>query len=355
MKKIKIVFITASVKGGGAERVLINIINSLDESKYEVSLVNTFFGDKPNGLNQNIPYITYSSRHTRNAFFKLYKYIRRVRPTYIFTTSATVGYLLVILRALLQVKSRIIIRVAVTPSESVQHGVKSTILKKLIKLTYNHSDTIIAQTQFMRQDLISSFDIDPGKIKIIRNIVDRNFLERYGNEFSPSELNLNYFNIVASGALYSVKGFDLLIEAIAKLKFCIPRIKLFILGDERYEYGYKHFLEGLIESYNLEETVSLLGYRENPYPYYKNADLFVLSSRTEGYPNVVLESLFYNTPVVVTDCVNFSDIICNGKNGFIVERNSVISLKKGIEAAYKSVGNFVFKRIENYNFENLFV
>ena len=130
--------------------------------------------------------------------------------------------------------------------------------------------------------------------------------------------------------------------------------RLFILGDERYETGYKAQLLNMIKDNQLTNHVFLLGHQSNPYPYYKNADLFVLSSRKEGFPNVVLEALYYGIPVVATNCVDFSEVINNGVNGYIVPKDSVNDLSEGIIMAIDHLKKTTTNKIVNYNYEQIF-
>ena len=87
----------------------------------------------------------------------------------------------------------------------------------------------------------------------------------------------------------------------------------------------------LVKNLNLDRSIFFEGFVENPYSYYKYSDLFVLSSRWEGLPNVVIENLYLEKPIVVTDCIKFlSDLIVDGENGFIVPVNDHLILSEKI-------------------------
>lgn len=98
-----------------------------------------------------------------------------------------------------------------------------------------------------------------------------------------------------------------------------------------------------------------MGYKSNPYPYLKNADLFVMSSRKEGFPNVVLEALYLKTPVVASNCVDFSRVIESGVNGYIVEKGNVLSLREGINRALSTTFDLDRLPIRNFDYNTLFV
>lgn len=348
-------FIATSITGGGAEQVFFNILNSLPIEKYDIFLAITSRVDKtaielPSAIKISI----YNKENARNSICKIYKDLLKFKPQYVFTSDLTIAYVFPILQLLSKNKFKIIIRIAVSPSEYPHNDLKTKIVQWLSKITYQKADLIIAQTQFMKNDVQSFYSVPENKIMVIRNLLNKSRLTQKGNESPEIIFNICNYNIVASGALYSIKGFDLLIDAIKIIKNSIPNIKLYILGEERYETGYKKLLQKMIQENDLEKIVFLLGHKINPYPYYKAANLFVLSSRKEGYPNVVLEAMFYGTPVVVTDCVDFSDIIVNGENGYIVRKSSSESISEGIKNAFIFLKKKASSHLPNFNYEEIF-
>lgn len=159
----------------------------------------------------------------------------------------------------------------------------------------------------------------------IHNPVDVDEIQRLSAAFKPIENNY----ILAAGRMKdNVKQFDKLIKAYAKSHLPEKDIKLVILGE-----GQKRAeLEKLVTDLDLKEQVILKGAVENPFPYMKMALFFVLSSKKEGLPTVILESLACGIPVVAFDCVSGpSEMITDRRNGLLVENQKFDKLRKAME------------------------
>jgi glycosyltransferase involved in cell wall biosynthesis len=144
----------------------------------------------------------------------------------------------------------------------------------------------------MKDDLIKTYSFPAMKAVVIPNPVDANqirSLARARIDTSPG-----YLIFVACGRLDYQKGFDILIDAMALVN--LKKVSLMIIGDGTLRQA----LEQKTNSLGLENKISFLGFKDNPYPYFKCADAFILSSRFEGMPNVVLESIVLGTPVIAT-------------------------------------------------------
>jgi N-acetylgalactosamine-N,N'-diacetylbacillosaminyl-diphospho-undecaprenol 4-alpha-N-acetylgalactosaminyltransferase len=166
---------------------------------------------------------------------------------------------------------------------------------------------------------------------------------------------LEFDYILAVGRLNRQKGFDILIKSFAKSSLK-NKVKLVILGEGKERKN----LEKLIVELNLKKQVLLYGKVDNPFIYMKYAKFFILSSRYEGFGNVLLEALACGTPVVATDCeTGTTEIVENEVNSLLVPSEDVELLKDAIERLYydrelykrlktntrKSVGRFDVKNI----------
>ena len=340
-----IISVLPNLSAGGAERVGIMLLNRAAEKSEKITLIT--LDNKlhlKHLLHKNIHHIQI------NSWFKLFKILKlairlkALSPKVVFTTHSRICLLMAFLRIALRMNYFLVSRMQNTSSMEIQYGEWSKFKQTLYQKGFQSSDLIIAQTEDMKKDAIKTLNINPENIKVSKNPVDVNYIKSLANERVP-EFNSNFFNIVASGRLHKQKGFKYLIEAISYLKSDLPNIRLYLIGENK---GSGESLQKLVTKLDLNDSVFFLGYQSNPYKYYYNCNLFVLSSLWEGFPNVILENYILNTPIVSTACVpEINNLIINGKNGFIVDKQSSISLKTGIFMAHKSLNR---KNIKNNYF-----
>src|SRR5690606_14829063 len=153
--KIKVFFVTPYVRGGGAERVQINIMNSLDPIKYDVNFIILSKELPPQELKSTITVVNLNKDNAISAFSQVAVLVRKLKPAYLFTTSATIGYYLPLLKILSNCK--VIVRIAVPPSEKVNITFKSKVIKFISKITYRYVDEFISQTNYMKTDFIRHY------------------------------------------------------------------------------------------------------------------------------------------------------------------------------------------------------
>jgi len=302
MSKKKLSILIYSLSSGGAERVVSILLNELkNEFNITLFLMNkTIFHEIPKEI--NIIYLE-NSNPFENGIKKLlklpllafkYKKICKNlkidvslsfmnRPNYINTLSKLFGN-----------RSKVLISERAMPSLQHKYGIQGKINRVLIKYLYNISDKIIANSLGNSKDLIKNFSIKKEKLVTIYNPIE---IERIKNS-SKEKLKFNFdrFTFVTIGRLDIGKNHKFMIEAFSKIEN--KKTQLLIIGDGEL----KNKLETEIKNLNLEDRVFLLGRQKNPYKYLLKSDCFLFSSKHEGFPNVLLEALACELPIISSDC-----------------------------------------------------
>jgi glycosyltransferase involved in cell wall biosynthesis len=153
----------------------------------------------------------------------------------------------------------------------------------------------------------------------------------------PDEHAWKHPAIVSAGRLAQAKNYPLLIEAMALLRRRLPAARLFILGQGEQEPQ----LRQQIASLGLSDVVRLCGFQRNPWKYIARADVFALTSRYEGFGNVLVEAMACGVPVVATRSSGTSDIVRDGVDGLLVDRHEPAAVAAALE---RLLGDEPFRR-----------
>ena len=346
-----ILFYLPDLKGGGAERVTVNIIKQLDKNNFKVTLVLVNkVGDFLSLLPPNIDIIDLKKKKTLYSIFKLRKTILKINPDIIYSTLFHTHIALDLALLGIVNKPKIILRSPNSPKLSIENKQLSKAMIYFIERAYKQADKIIAQTPEMKKEIIQYHRIDKNKIEVIINPIDTETINK-SIKNSNNPFNETYVNVVASGRLTYQKGFDTLIRAFSMVIKKNKKYRLHIIGEGED----KEKLIKLIEDLELNLYVTLHGFKGNPYIFYYYSNLYVLSSRWEGLPNTVLENIYLKKPIVATKCIPFIEtIISNNKNGILVDVDNIYKLSQAI-LDYKSIDTFCSVMNFNYgNFDNVF-
>jgi len=220
-----------------------------------------------------------------------------------------------ILAKLMGMKSKVIISEGAMPSLQYKNGLQGYTNRFLIKSLYKKSDLVIANSKGNARDLINNFNIK--KVNIVYNLCDiENILEQSKEKI---EVTYNGFIFVTVGRLDSGKNHKLIIEAMQDTD-----AQLYIIGDGEL----KNNLKSTIENLGLQDKVFLLGRQKNPYKYLIKADCFVFASNHEGFPNVLIEALVCELPVISTDCQSGPRELLAPDNDVEVQLQNDIELAK---------------------------
>ncbi|RLA82141.1 MAG: glycosyltransferase [Epsilonproteobacteria bacterium] len=347
----KIIFILPSMEGGGSERVVSILVKHLSREKFDIILVllrkkGQYLDDLPN----DITIIDLNVNAARFAVFKIINIIRKLNPDIVFSTLGHLNILISILKPFLATKIKFIARESSIVSLRNNQKYPTALFDLLYKTFYNNFDWIICQSNYMMNDLHNHYKIKKEKMIVINNPVDIENINQLSKESDNLLFEKEKINLLAVGRLEKVKGYDLLLRTLSELN---SSYHLTIIGEGSEE----NILKALARTLNVENQINFLGFQKNPYQYMRQADLCILSSQYEGFPNVVLEANVCGTPVVAFECPGgTAEIIENGINGFLVECENIKELRTKIEytSLYKFDKNKIINMI-NYKYNVDFI
>lgn len=333
MKK-KILFLIHDLGGGGAERVLVNLVNHMDQERYDITVQTVFRGGvNEKLLNKNITYRCSEAKSIRGSSF-VYKFFP-ARFLYKRFFGDQHYDLLIAYRS--GITTKIISGCADEHAGKltwIHHGDSRHSLyfmpwffKKSAFKAYANFDRVVAVAQTAAKSFSEYTGIQT--VEVVYNTNDSERIHQLMNAELNDYVQINDFHkthLIAVGRLIPVKGFDRLISIVNELKKNDYNIDLTIIG----EGAERERLEQQIKELELEGIVSLPGFTDNPYSYMKNADLLVCASLEEGLSTVITEALITGTPVVSTDVSGAKEVLGFHNEFGIVTENGKEQLYQGI-------------------------
>jgi len=305
--KIKVLFFLPSLVAGGAERVVLTLLRNLSRDRFDVSLavINHKGSTLLHELPPDVELYNLEASQLRFGLSRVVRLLWKTQPDIVFSTIDYLNVALGSTRLFWPKRTAFIARPAILFSAELKTRKRPLIWRLLHRATVCTADLLVFQSRAMEEDYRSSLAWRADRSAVIHNPLDLELIRTRSKQEANTGFDSSRFNLVAAGRLEKQKGFDVAIEAIALSKN--RNITLTILGGGTLH----HALERLIEERNLQGRVRLLGYVQNPYPFYAQADGFLLSSRFEGFPNVVLEALSCGTPVVATPVAGLGSVLKN--------------------------------------------
>ena len=350
---MKILVLHGHLSMGGEERVLLNVLRNLIELGYNVDLLitwnhgenNLFENEIPKKVNYEFLFDNYNGKS------KIIKEIYRLR------TKTT--YLKKVEKIIEEKKYDVIIDYSSNLLKYKNFDIKVPIFawihfsltfgEKLsgekvekYKKQYKKYDKILTICDTMRDEFVEILGMDKTKVELVYNPINLEIIRKKAEDVNPkygNYLKENYFLQVSR--LTQQKQPEHLVDIYYKLKQRGIKEKLYFIGN-----GEKvKLIRQKIKEYNLEDDIILLGQIENPYPFFKNAKLFLHTAKYEGLPTVLLESLAFGTPVVAYDCpTGPKDIL--GKNSEYGELIPLNDKDTFVKRVYELIDNN--EKYENY-------
>ena len=330
-RRCRLLIIIPSMRGGGAERILINLLHLFDEREYSIDL---FIAVKDGNLISEIPdwvrtYSIYPNNHIARLANQLYYRLglsqlikifgRKIRRKY----DVGISFLdSLYSELLLRNRAEISKKVAVIHSSYVSNPSKLRYIVgrhlERMKRRYSEMNKLVFVSHQARNEFTHLF----GKHKdtqVIYNPMGSERIKRLAVQFVPEPLKTDKTKLVAVGNLLPVKNYFLLIDACKLLVSRNIDFVLNILGSGPLSQE----LNRRVEMLGLRDIISLRGYRKNPYPWIGYSDIFVMTSVAEGLPTSLCEAMILGRPTVVTNVAGCRELVDNGRFGICVDSNAV--------------------------------
>lgn len=332
-----------SLRGGGAERVMLNLARKFSQWGHQVDLVvASAKGPLRTQVPDTVKLVDLGTTRTITAIFPLAGYLRRELPDVLLSQMGHCNIVSLLGRKLSGSATRVVISEVSLMGIAIANPaqLRSRLIPLLAKKLYPTADGIIAISHGVAHDLACILDLPFERITVIYNpVVSPELHERAGQVIEHPWFTKGAPPVILGvGRLDPEKDFPTLVRG-----FSIVRknrdVRLMILGEgpERVE------LESLIQELGMDDVAALPGFIENPLPYIANASVLVLTSLFEGLSNVIVEALACGTPVVATDCpTGPREILREGHYGKLVPVGNAEALATAIEQTLENPPDHVF-------------
>lgn len=336
--KKKVFFVLASLTSGGSQRVFWNLAQGFDKNLFDVSVV--LLTTQSNCFSLDIDQVKFIDLDTPKAsksFIRLYKLLKSEKPFAVFSTSAHINILVSLVAVFLNIP-RLIARASNIPQEQqLFEGLKSKFYLLFTRLSYKVYQQIVCQTEEMKQALKHHYGIAENKMVVISNPV------KYSKLLCNPPISNEDFKLIAVARLSPEKGLERLLDIMALLP---DGYQLSLVGVGKL----RNSLQAKVALLGLQNRVAFLGEVKDVQPLLAQHHLMVITSFTEGFPNVVLEALSVGLPVVAFKVSGVAGLVQDGFNGYVLPQGDIIGFRDKIVTSctkdnwdYVAVKEWVYK------------
>lgn len=330
----KILFFIHDLGPGGAEKVLVNLVNNMDTKRFDITVMTLFdVGMNKQYLNKNIRYLSCFKRVFRGNSH-IMKILSPERLHRIFIKEhydIEVAYLE-------GPCARVISGCPFKDTKLVswihiEHGSKNKLARSFrnyheMEQCYNRFHKIVCVSEAVKNDFVSLLNLKVP-VCVLYNTNEYDQIVQSAMENVESDLFANQdFKLVAVGKLLPSKGFDRLLKIVNELKQEGYAIHLYILGIGPEEKSLKKY----VENHGLITNIDFLGYKDNPYKYVAKCDLFVCASYREGFSTAATEALIVGTPVCTVKVSGMLEMLGKNNEYGVITENDDSSLLKAIKS-----------------------
>ena len=329
----KILFFIHDLGQGGAEKVLVNLVNNMDITKFDITVMALFAGGtNEQFLNKNIRYITIfpktfpGNSHVMKLFSPRLLHKLFIKERYDIEISYLEGPSARIISGCSNEKTKLVSWIH-TEISDMKELAKSFRNENEAKKCYERFDKMVFVSESIKNKFCRNIKFSKTA-QVLYNTVESEKIKNLSEEVISEILyDDNEIRIVAVGTLKKVKGYERLLKIINKLSVNY-NIHLYILGVGPLKCD----MEKYIEDNKLENSITLLGYHTNPYKFIRNSDLFVCSSYIEGFSTATTESLIIGTPVCTVEVSGMKELLGENSEYGLITKNDEESLYNGIKS-----------------------
>ncbi len=352
MHKERIAFFLPSLYGGGAERVAVNLLKGMLKLDVPLDLVlATAEGPYLDQIPEQVRVVDLRAGRAIKATLPLSLYLQQNKPSALLSHLNYANVVAIVARELARTKTRLVVVEHDTLSAGKTQLLRGKLVPTLVRWLYPRADAIVGVSQGTMRDLQVNFGIAGEKLSTIYNpVVNDELLAK-----AQAPLDHPWFQpeappvFLGVGRLSQQKDFWTLIEAFSLLRKQ-RMARLIILGEGEYRTQ----LETTIARLGITEDVSLPGFVKNPYAYMSRARAFILSSRWEALPTVLIEAMACGCPVISTNCpTGPEEILESGLYGTLVPIANATALSKAMLQVLDDHQNrdLLVQRATDFSFE----
>lgn len=324
-EKVTILVLTPTLECGGAEKYTATLCNNLPLDKYRIILVVVNNAAPFFKIRDEVKVIDLRLNRVLNIFPSLKNLLREYQPEIVFSTSNHTSLFAAITKRYYRHRCLWIARETSVVSSNSRHAKYPFVYRWLLRKFYRKLDLIICQNLSMAEDLIQHFNVPRGICEVIPPGID---VIVSANPEAPDLLTV--------ARLSPEKGIDRILQALARIK--IP-FNYVVAGEGKEMNSLRQQAQGLSSA---DRTVHFVGAQADPVARYAGAKLMLCGSWYEGSPNAILEANVHGIPVVAFDVPGVSDVIVNGRNGFLVSDGDTEAFASAVSMAL----NYPFNREE---------
>jgi glycosyltransferase involved in cell wall biosynthesis len=330
---MKVLHINAGAEEGGGKTHIVSLLSQFSQEEVELAVFEEgAIARETRNLGIQVHVFSQSSRYDLSILSKLIRFINTQKFDIVHTHGARANFFLALIKSRIRAKWATTIHSDPT-LDFMKRGIKGWVFTKLNLRSFQKVDLFFAITERFKKNLLN-LGIPESKIVVIYNGI------QYANEPATPYNTKEAFNIeddnfiaIQVARLHPVKGHEILFEALKKVD--IPSLKVLLVGSGDIEEELKE----KVKSLGLSNTVMFLGHRNDVDKLYASSDISLLTSYSESFPLVLLESANQRVPFIATDVGDMHKLVPDASLGWVIPTHNADALAKALEEAYEKWKN----------------